>query len=245
MGMGLGSHSYTHANLGKSGANLNREIGDAKSVLESIYGTRLNFFRLPYGSGTRSSRVQSKIRSLGMEHFFWNVDSLDWKKSTPEQIYQRTKKQMDVQGKGILLFHDIHQRTVETTKLLARRLPNLNVIKLEDGKGIGLKANAGSVQSSARDEVRDDKDSRPFAPHIRIIKASALNVRISGEGSRVCGSLNRGDRVEAVEQDRKGWFRIRVTSTSPRPKGEATQHSCFDGDYSKAWISGSATFSRR
>jgi len=223
MKMGLAHHSYTHQDLGKSGANLNREIRDAKSTLESVYGKRLNFFRLPYGSGTKSSRVKNMITSLDMEHFFWNVDSLDWKKSSAAQIYERTKKQMDVQGKGILLFHDIHQRTVDTTKLLARNLPNLNVIKLENGNGVGSRANSGERSSGVSQKP---VVTGSFTPHIRQITATALNVRVAGAGTTVCAQLKQNDRVEVVNQNAAGWYQVKV---------------CAGG----GWISGGASFSFR
>lgn len=205
LGMSLASHSYTHADLGKSSSNLQKEIVDAKRVLESIYGTQVNFFRLPYGSGTRSSRVKNVITSLNMEHFFWNVDSLDWQDPSPRSIYNRIVKQMKVQGRGIILVHDIHQKTVEVTKLMAKNLKNdvggIRIIKLEDGADVGT-AN-GEIQ-------REPRDPSSF-PYDRRITASKLNVRSAPVSGSVCATLANGSVIEVLSQDSNSrWYSVNL-----------------------------------
>lgn len=225
-GMSLASHSYTHADLGNSSANLQKEIVDAKRVLESVYGTKVNFFRLPYGSGTRSARVKNVITSLNMEHFFWNVDSLDWQDPSPRSIYNRIVKQMKVQGRGIILVHDIHQKTVEVTKLMAanlkRDVSGIRIIKLEDGNGVGT-AN-GEI-------VREPTDPNTF-PYDRRITASTLNVRANPISGKVCGSLPRGSVVEVISQGTSRWYAI---NTRDIPGN----HSCGNSGY----ISNSSQYS--
>ena len=48
----------------------------------------------------------------GLIHVFWNVDTLDWQDRNPTTVYQRTMKQVNQQGRGVILFHDIHSQTV-------------------------------------------------------------------------------------------------------------------------------------
>lgn len=229
LGMGLASHSYSHANLGKSSSNLNKEIIEAKRVLERSYGMKLNFFRLPYGSGTGSSRVKNVITSQNLEHFFWNVDSLDWQDPSPKSIYNRVVKQMKIQKKGIILFHDIRQRTVDVTKLLARNLasdiPNAKIIKLEDGVGVGV-ANGGVPRS------RSENESFPFEI---VITASTLNVRTSPISGSVCGKLPKGSIVQVANRDQNtGWYVI--------DGRDIPGHSRCGG---KVYISDSARFSSK
>ncbi|MEZ4743110.1 MAG: polysaccharide deacetylase family protein [Bdellovibrionota bacterium] len=136
-GMELASHSYTHADLSKASADLNKEIVEAKKVLESVYERQVDFFRLPYGAGTKSQRVKDTITGLGMQHFFWNVDSLDWKDPDPKSIVARIKKQMQVQKKGIILMHDIHQKTVSAATILMKdfKKSGINVVNLREAIG--------------------------------------------------------------------------------------------------------------
>jgi hypothetical protein len=51
-----------------------------------------------------------------------DIDSKDYYKDTPEVIAARTLSRLDARGGGIILFHDIHQRTVETLPLFLAQL---------------------------------------------------------------------------------------------------------------------------
>lgn len=114
------SHSYTHANLPKlNSAGLDKEITQAATAFEEVVGSRPTFFRCPYGAcGPSGGAIRQKIAQNKMVHALWNVDTLDWQDKNPESIFQRTKKQMEVQGRGIVLFHDIHPQSVKATELL-------------------------------------------------------------------------------------------------------------------------------
>lgn len=118
-GMSLQNHSYTHANLPKvSASQLHKEIVTSTEVETRIYGHTPTFFRCPYGEGMKVSRIRKLIAEQGMIHVFWNVDTLDWKDKDPSSIFARAKKQMLLSKRGIVLFHDIHQRTQEASRLL-------------------------------------------------------------------------------------------------------------------------------
>ncbi|MDZ4084393.1 MAG: polysaccharide deacetylase family protein [Bdellovibrionales bacterium] len=112
-GHGLANHSATHAQLTKvSSAQLDKEILESTSALEALYGQKLGFFRLPYGAGRTDTSIRSRIEKAGLVHVFWNVDTLDWQDRNPTTIHQRTMKQVNQQGRGVILFHDIHSQTV-------------------------------------------------------------------------------------------------------------------------------------
>ncbi|UUZ55423.1 hypothetical protein LP419_06795 [Massilia sp. H-1] len=40
----------------------------------------------------------------------WNIDSLDWADPVPSSIADRVLRSVDKEGRGIILFHDIHAR---------------------------------------------------------------------------------------------------------------------------------------
>ncbi len=120
VGFRRGSHSYTHANLPKlSEAGLKHEIDDAGDVFTGLIGAPATFFRCPYGAcGPNGSAIRQHIAKRNMIHVSWNVDSLDWQDKNPASIFARVKKQMDVAGHGIVLFHDIHPQSIEAIKLV-------------------------------------------------------------------------------------------------------------------------------
>jgi peptidoglycan/xylan/chitin deacetylase (PgdA/CDA1 family) len=120
-GMTLGNHSYTHAELTKvSAARLTHEIIDSTTV-DVHAGYRPMFYRCPYGAcGSQTSVIRQKIANLGMISVTWNVDSLDWQDKNPASVYQRVKKQMAVQKRGIILFHDIHPQSIVASNMLMK-----------------------------------------------------------------------------------------------------------------------------
>lgn len=120
LGMALGNHSFSHANLPKQGAaSLQKEIVTSTEVHKKAFGFKPTYFRCPYGAcGGGGSNIRQMIANQGMVHIFWNIDSLDWQDKNPASIVNRVKKAMAVAKKGIILFHDIHPQSVEATKLL-------------------------------------------------------------------------------------------------------------------------------
>jgi hypothetical protein len=78
------------------------------------------FFRFP--GLLRSEAVESYLAS---QHLMtWSIDfpADDWMKISPAQVYARALARVEAHGKGILLLHDIHERTVEALPYLLREL---------------------------------------------------------------------------------------------------------------------------
>jgi hypothetical protein len=67
------------------------------------------FFRIP--GLLRSDAVDAYLQSV--ELMVWSTDVMahDWKRIKPEGIIRRAIDRLDAKGKGILLLHDIHERT--------------------------------------------------------------------------------------------------------------------------------------
>lgn len=116
-GHGLANHSATHQQLTRlGGAALDTEILDSTKTLARIFGQPLEFFRLPYGSGVNNAAIRERIAKAGLIHVYWNVDTLDWQDRNPDSLYNRTMKQVAKQGRGVILFHDIHSQTVVASR---------------------------------------------------------------------------------------------------------------------------------
>ena len=80
--------------------------------------TRL--FRFPYGA--RNDGALTTIEALKLRSMMWNVDSLDWSDPIPKSIAARVLGELDKQQRGIVLFHDIHARTVQALPLVLDQL---------------------------------------------------------------------------------------------------------------------------
>ena len=122
-GHDVACHSYTHPQIPKLGPQgRNKEIAQAKAVIEKQTGKPVKLFRLPYGAGVSVTAVRQDIASAGMIHVFWNVDTLDWQDKNPQSILARSLKQMSAYKGGVVLFHDIHSQSVIASKLLMEHM---------------------------------------------------------------------------------------------------------------------------
>jgi peptidoglycan/xylan/chitin deacetylase (PgdA/CDA1 family) len=110
----VGSHTFSHANIPKVGeAHAENEIesGDASvSLALGMPAGQVPFFRFPYGAKTPAA--QQFVREQGKTTFFWNMDSRDWQIRDPHKLFLNVLRELDRGGRGIILFHDIHEQTV-------------------------------------------------------------------------------------------------------------------------------------
>lgn len=112
----LENHSITHPNLTQlNDAKLKKEIVTSTEILNQIYRSPVQFFRCPYGAGSNSYKIRKLIADQNLVHVLWNIDSLDWQDKNPATITQRVIKQIQLNKKGIILFHDIHPQSVEAS----------------------------------------------------------------------------------------------------------------------------------
>lgn len=120
LGFSRACHSYSHQNLPTlKPAALNHEINEALDGFKSVVGASATMFRCPYGAcGGNGSEIRRMIAGRQALEIFWNVDTLDWQDKNPQSVFERAKKQVDVLGRGIILFHDIHPQSVIASKML-------------------------------------------------------------------------------------------------------------------------------
>lgn len=119
----------------KSGM-LNFEIVGAADRVESFLrnqgqSAKVTKFRLPYGSGVGNGALYGMMRGRGLSHIRWNIDSLDWQDHNPQSILRRIQSQMNTQGRGIILLHDTHPQSHQTTLLLIPYFQSRPDLKVE------------------------------------------------------------------------------------------------------------------
>ncbi len=100
-GHDVGNHSSTHPHMTQlSAAEMNAELTDCNSEVKKLTGKSPTLFRPPYGD--YNNDVVNGVKALGMYCVQWNIDSLDWKDPTPEQIVKNCTEKL-VPGSIILL----------------------------------------------------------------------------------------------------------------------------------------------
>jgi peptidoglycan-N-acetylglucosamine deacetylase len=121
----IGTHTEDHPMnmpklpLGQS----EKEIQDGiASTTKALGGSAAlaPFFRLP--GFARSEAIENYAASSGL--MIWSTDVIagDWKPISPEEVTERSLDRLIHKGKGILLLHDIHDRTVQALPALLDRL---------------------------------------------------------------------------------------------------------------------------
>ncbi|MCU6502516.1 polysaccharide deacetylase family protein [Rugamonas sp. A1-17] len=117
----VGNHSFSHALLSKEkGEQLYGEIANADALLKATDQRRSDLFRFPYGA--HNAEGLAILSRLGLRSVMWNIDSLDWADPVPSSIANRVLTTLSKEQRGIILFHDIHERSVKALPLVLDKL---------------------------------------------------------------------------------------------------------------------------
>ena len=117
----LANHSFSHGLMSKFAPPKVRQEAAATEALLNAAGRQGDaLFRFPYGARTEAGL--SAVEALKLRSMMWNVDSLDWADPIPKSIAARVLAELNKRQRGIVLFHDIHARTVEALPMVLEQL---------------------------------------------------------------------------------------------------------------------------
>ncbi len=125
------NHSNTHKYMTKiDNATLTNEVENCSDKIEKITKKRPTLFRPPYGD--YNSDVVKKLKSMGYNTIQWDVDSLDWKDLSAEEIYARVTQK--TKNGSIILFHNAAKNTPEALPKILDKLKKdgYEFVKIED-----------------------------------------------------------------------------------------------------------------
>lgn len=109
-GMEIGNHSNDHPHMAElSEKKILDEVSACNEKIAAITGQSPTLFRCPYGE--YDNEVITTVNGMGMYSIQWNVDSLDWKGISADEIYKRVTTNV-VPG-SIVLFHNAADHTPE------------------------------------------------------------------------------------------------------------------------------------
>ena len=104
------NHSSNHAHFSSlTSEQIRADINACNEKIASITGVTPTLFRCPYGE--YDDHVIQSVEALGMTAIQWDVDSLDWKGISAQEIQQRVLK--NVRSGSIILFHNAAEHTPE------------------------------------------------------------------------------------------------------------------------------------
>ncbi|MBR2967496.1 MAG: polysaccharide deacetylase family protein [Clostridia bacterium] len=119
--MEIGTHSNTHPYMSKlSKDNIRLELKASCDLIEQVTGVKPELFRAPYGDYSDTLLIEAE--SLGLYTIQWDVDSLDWKGLSANDIAVRVLEKAD--NGSIILMHNDGEHTLEALPLIIEGLKN-------------------------------------------------------------------------------------------------------------------------
>lgn len=113
------NHSDTHPHINNlSDAKVSEELKKCSDKIEAVTGVRPILFRGPYGE--YNNTVINAATNQNMFTVQWNIDSLDWKNLSSDEIVTRVTNR--IAPGSIILFHNGAKNTPEALSQILEKL---------------------------------------------------------------------------------------------------------------------------
>lgn len=120
-GFDIGTHSNTHPKMSTlSESKITQELQTSMDLITNITNKKVEFFRPPFGD--YNDTLVKVADSLSLKTIQWDVDSLDWKGLSANEILSRVKT--SVKNGSIILFHNNSDHILEALPLILSFLKN-------------------------------------------------------------------------------------------------------------------------
>ena len=115
----IGTHSNTHPHVEQLSAEKNfEEIKLGIEKLQNITGEQTRLYRTPYGE--YNDTVINTARENGYYTIQWNIDTLDYKGLTGDEMWGRIKEKL--QKGSIILTHNGTEHTADSLDMLLKNI---------------------------------------------------------------------------------------------------------------------------
>lgn len=115
----IGTHSDTHADMTKlDEEKIKQELVNSSQKIEKITGKSPTLFRAP--SGAYNNAVILTAESMGYTCIQWDVDTIDWKGKTADEMLKIVKKK--TKNGSIILMHLGAEHSKEALKKIIKTL---------------------------------------------------------------------------------------------------------------------------
>ena len=119
LGHEIGTHSATHPYMSKlDKQSIINELTTSRVAIEEITGKKVEVFRPPYGD--YDDLLIQTAKELGLYTIQWDVDSLDWKNLSANEITNRVVNK--VKNGSIVLFHNQGLHTADALPQIIKEL---------------------------------------------------------------------------------------------------------------------------
>lgn len=193
----IGSHSVSHAHLGKAGAGLlDREVDASLRALHTAAKLSVGLFRPPFGS--LSAAGAKRLKARGLTNALWSIDTLDWQAKNPGKLRTKVVNAIVADGGGVVLMHDTKSVTANVIAGILDDLEAVNCKRLaqnqnpiipvslhyflKNGKTTRTLPAAVTARTEAyKNDLPKRCAARPVAPAPSPVPVSAPTARASQE----------------------------------------------------------------
>lgn len=130
-GFDIGTHSNTHPKMSVlSEERVKEELETSMNLITQITGKPVKIFRPPFGD--YNDALINIAGSLGLKTIQWDVDSLDWKGLSANEILSRIKA--SVKNGSIILCHNNSDHILDALPLIISHLKHegYTMVKISD-----------------------------------------------------------------------------------------------------------------
>ena len=127
----IANHSYSHPHVNNLSFEKNKEeITRCSKLIKQLTGNDTTLYRGPYGE--YNNTVIKVAEELNHKVVQWNIDSLDWKGLTGEQMWERINKKLD--NGSIILMHNGTENTALSLDIILTNIEEkgFKVVKVSD-----------------------------------------------------------------------------------------------------------------
>lgn len=119
LGHEIGTHSATHPYMSKLDKTaIQKELTTSTQAIENITNKKVEVFRPPYGD--YNDLLIDTATEMGLYTIQWDVDSLDWKNLSAQEIVNRVTGRAT--NGSIVLFHNQGLHTAEALPTIIKQL---------------------------------------------------------------------------------------------------------------------------
>ncbi len=210
-GHDVGNHSNTHPYMTQIGIDkMKEEIESCSADIEQLIGKKPTLFRPPYGD--YDNNVVDTVNNLGMYCVQWDVDSLDWKGLSKEEMCSRIKN--NIQSGSIVLMHNGGENTpdalpsiIETIREMGYEIVPISELLLKgeyrtDHTGKMISKNSSETAKASSSEAV----KQTAAPMESAASSGAGSSMMSTSSKMTSSVVNQGVKGkfdEMVQEDNK------------------------------------------
>ena len=175
-GHDVGNHSATHPHMASLSASEQlEEITSCNEAITQLTGVSPALFRAPYGE--YDNKLVQGLRSKEMYCVQWNIDSLDWKDPSPEEMVSRIESKL-CPG-SIILMHNGAKNTPQALPMVIEAIlaKGYRIVPVSEliPKGDYITDHEGKMILTEKptEQHTDNKKTVPSARNSRIAIARA------------------------------------------------------------------------